>query len=638
MPLAPPTIASRPARRTLVAVVLLAVAGMVWYHTGCPPDGKFEVDDDKIIGALVMSEETYLTLGPDMARLSADFAGQTLPGPRSIELFAAAGVAVTDAAPAPAAEGAPALVSRDWPVMPSPRTVPREEIKLWTSLLDGVDLFEFAKVYLIRGEHSGGNETRFHAKAGFEALATMKSKQWTSFSGHMDLEWAKEGGAWRITAWHTRDIHFISSPERLFAEVLDQVLPKAQTAALRHSEHQAAAVQYYNNGMKNPPHPYFSTISVNHKPGVAVADINGDGFDDIYVMVRIGRNLLLMNKGDGTFAEESVKYGLSLPGHTTCAIFADFDNDGDIDALLGRSLLKTAYLENTGGLFVQHKAPPWSPMAVVSMSAADYNRDGLLDVYLCTYRPAAPPQSAPGGGVAAVGTDDFDWMDEFLPRDQAAEYRRRLKAERARTPDGAFPDLLDQVGPPNVLLVNRGRGVFEPAPENSTAGLWRNSLQATWADYDRDGDPDLYVANDWAPDNLLRNDGPSGFTDVTTEAGTTTYGFAMGASWGDYDNDGREDLYVSNMYSKAGRRITAAVPGLGQSFIESAEGNWLYHHGPGGHFTQVAGIEAPAMPVMKAGWSWGGKFADFDNDGWLDLYVLSGYFTAPPELSSELDL
>jgi hypothetical protein len=277
-------------------------------------------------------------------------------------------------------------------------------------------------------------------------------------------------------------------------------------------------------------------------------------------------------------------------------------------------------------------------MAVVSMSAADYNRDGLLDVYLCTYRPAAPPQSAPGGGPATVGTDDFDWMDEFLPPNQAAEYRRRLKAERARAPDGAFPDLLDQVGPPNMLLVNRGGGIFAPAPENATVGLWRNSLQATWADYDRDGDPDLYVANDWAPDNFLRNDGPKGFTDISKDAGTTAYGFAMGASWGDYDNDGREDLYVSNMYSKAGRRITAGVPGLGRSFIESAQGNWLYHQEPGGRFTQVAGMEAPSLTVMKAGWSWGGKFADFDNDGWLDLFVLSGYFTAPKELSSELDL
>jgi hypothetical protein len=201
-----------------------------------------------------------------------------------------------------------------------------------------------------------------------------------------------------------------------------------------------------------------------------------------------------------------------------------------------------------------------------------------------------------------------------------------------------MPKLLDQLGPPNVLLVNRGAGKFEIAPESASVEIWRNSMQATWGDYDDDGDPDLYVANDWAPDNLMRNDGASGFTDVSTDAGVTHFGFAMGATWGDYDNDGREDMYVSNMYSKAGRRITAKLSGLRKDYAESAEGNWLYHQEADRRFKLVSGLEPPALTVTKAGWSWGGKFADFDNDGFLDLYVLSGYFSAPKELSSELDL
>src|SRR5256885_11788128 len=89
----------------------------------------------------------------------------------------------------------------------------------------------------------------------------------------------------------------------------------------------------------------------------AVADIDGDGFDDIYIMVRIGTNMLLHNNGDGTFTEEAALHGLALPGHTTCAIFADFDNDGDLDVILGRSLLRTAYLENRGGKFFQYASP-----------------------------------------------------------------------------------------------------------------------------------------------------------------------------------------------------------------------------------------------------------------------------------------
>jgi hypothetical protein len=84
--------------------------------------------------------------------------------------------------------------------------------------------------------------------------------------------------------------------------------------------------------------------------------------------------------------------------------------------------------------------------------------------------------------------------------------------------------------------------------------------------------------------------------------------------------------------------MTARIPGLDKMFVESAAGNYLYHKEANGKFKQVAGLEPPAMTVMNAGWSWGGCFADFDNDAFLDLYVLSGYFTAPKELSSELDL
>jgi hypothetical protein len=273
-------------------------------------------------------------------------------------------------------------------------------------------------------------------------------------------------------------------------------------------------------------------------------------------------------------------------------------------------------------------------MAVVSMSAADFNGDGLLDVYLCTYRAAAPPSASPAGGVARVEEGAFDWPDEFFTPELAREFRRRL-AENKKQKGGT---VLDQVGPPNVLLVNRGGGRFEPAAENATVGIWRNSLQATWGDYDQDGDPDLFIANDWAPSNLFRNDGGAGFKDVTEEAGTTAYGFSMGASWGDYDNDGLEDVYVSNMYSEAGRRMTAKIPGLSQAFIESASGNWLYRQAAFGKFEHGEGRNSSSAPGMNAGWSWGGRFTDFDNDTFLDLYVLSGYFTAPKEMASGLEL
>jgi ASPIC/UnbV protein/VCBS repeat protein len=596
-------------------------------------------DDDAVISALVTAEETCLILSPKMRALSKGLLELRLPGSGTGAVFAAS-VSVSDIGLLPGFKATDdSLVSRLWPLEESAKQV--SKVDLWRPLLDAVSTFEHAKVYVITGEHPNGDMFRFEAQAGFDALALMKAGEWRSLHGKMKLNWERSKdaqgtpGEWQMTGWKTEEMHWSASPKRLFVEALDTALRGPQEAAkLRRSLHYEATVQHYRDGMKTLPHPYFAPISVNQKEGIAVADVNGDGFDDIYVTVRIGRNMLLVNQRDGTFVEQAALYKLDLPGHTTCALFADFDNDGDLDVILGRSLLKTSYLENRQGSFYQHPIPTFMPMAVISMAAADYNRDGLLDVYLCTYRPAAPMGASPAGGVAQIKEGDFDWPDEFFSPEMAREYRRRL-AEHRQHHGGT---VLDQIGPPNVLLINRGGGSFEPAPENSAVGIWRNSLQATWGDYDLDGDPDLFVANDWAPSNLFRNDGPTGFTDVTEEAGVTSYGFSMGASWGDYDNDGLEDVYVSNMYSAPGRRMTARIPGLSKMFGESAAGNWLYRQTAKGKFQQVSGMEPPAMTVMNAGWSWGGCFADFDNDAFLDLYVLSGYFTAPRELSSELDL
>lgn len=598
-------------------------------------------DDAAVISALVTAEETCLTLNPKMSVLSKGLLNLRLPGPGTETVFAPS-VSVSDIGPVPAmtAMDAGMLESRPWPVAMGSQKV--RQVDLWRPLLDAVSSFDYAKVYIIDGAHPDGDPLRYEANGGFAALARMKSGEWRSLNGKMKLNWQRAKATasepapdWQITGWKTEQMHYLASPKRLFVDALDTAMRGPQEAAkLRRSLHYEAAVKYYREGMKSPPHPYFAPISANQKEGIAVADIDGDGFDDIYITVRIGTNMLLRNQGEGTFKEEAALHGLALPGHTTCALFADFDNDGDLDCMLGRSLLRTTYLENRGGKFFQYATPKHFPMAVISMSAADYNNDGLLDVYLCTYRPAAPAGASPAGGVAQVKEGDFDWPDEFFSPELAREYRRRLAEHKQR--HGVT--VLDQIGPPNVLLVNRGGGRFEVAPENSTVGIWRNSLQATWCDYNQDGRPDLYIANDWGPDVLFRNDGSAGFTDVTAEAGTTAYGFSMGASWGDYDNDGLEDLYVSNMYSEPGRRMTTRIPGLDKMFIESAGGNWLYHHVANGKFKQVAGLEPPAMTVMNAGWSWGGCFADFDNDSFLDLYVLSGYFTAPKELSSELDL
>ena len=637
----------------LIAVVVLALIipfskivkkwrpkGDIHEKTPATLTATFEKRDGAVIRTLVAAEETSLNLSPKMKVLSKGLLDLRLPGP-TVDAKSVFSPTVTtvdlDLKPAATPTGPSTFESHPWPVAALSKQTDR--VDLWRPMLDEISFFEHAKFKIISGDHPDGNMLRYEAKGGFEALARMKSDQWRSFEGRMELTWehSRTGGGrgWQITGWKTTEMNWRASPRRLFVEALDTAMHESQEASmLRRSLHYEATVKHYREGTKQLPHPYFAPISANQKEGIAVADVNGDGFDDIYITMRLGKNMLLVNQGDGTFLEQAASFKLDLPGHTPCALFADFDNDGDQDVILGRSLLKTSYLENRQGVFFQHPIPKFMPMAVLSMAAADYNMDGLLDVYVCTYRPAAPAGASPAGGVAQSKDDDFDWPDEFFDINLAREYRLRVSEHRKRKGG----TVLDQLGPPNVLLVNRGGGRFEPAPENDTVGIWRNSMQATWGDYNRDGRPDLYIANDWGLDVLFRNDESGGFTDITTQAGVTAYGYAMGASWGDYDNDGLDDLYVSNMYSEPGRRITKQIPGLEKMFIESAAGNWLYRRVDNGKFEQVAGLEPPSMTVMNAGWSWGGCFADFDNDSFLDLYVLNGYFTAPKEHSSGLDL
>ncbi len=603
--------------------------------------------DQALVRSLVTTEETLLAVGRRLRVLSRAAMDLGLPGVAegAVGVFAAE-VGGVDLGVAPGVGGAVGSGAEPvaWPLVPVAPLAGAggRPAAFWGSLWGALALMETAEFRAVEGEHPDGDPMRFRSEVVFEGVGRVATGEWRSMEGRIRVGWVRgmedEGraGEWRIQEWRTEEFRWMGGGRRYFREVLDgSIRGEVNAGMLRKSGHFAATVAHYKEGMKRTPHPYFAPISVNQKEGLAVADVDGDGFDDLYITVRLGRNMLLMNQRDGTFREEAVARGLALPGHTTCALFADFDNDGDLDAMLGRSLLRTTYLENREGVYVQHPIPPFMPMAVISMAAADYNGDGLLDVYLCTYRPTAPAGSGAGGSYAQAAREgDFDWPDEFFAPEQAREFRRRVAEHRQRKGGS----MLDQLGPPNVLLVNRGGGRFEVAPENGTVGLWRNSLQATWCDYNLDGRPDLYIPNDWGLNVMFRNDGPGGFTDVTQELGLVFYGFSMGATWGDYDNDGREDLYVSNMYSDAGRRMSARLPGLEGMFVESAMGNWLYRQQEDGRFRQVAIPRGPGLAVMNAGWSWGGCFADFDNDAYQDLYVLNGYFSAPPELDSGLDL
>jgi hypothetical protein len=259
----------------------------------------------------------------------------------------------------------------------------------------------------------------------------------------------------------------------------------------------------------------------------------------------------------------------------------------------------------------------------------DVNNDGLLDVYFSTYAASMigirlAKMDSRGSRLRNLfgGTDGV--LPEFLSPDQDSELLERAKSKSSQR-------ISQRVGPPNVLFVNQGDGRLELAEAPALEG-WRNTFQTTWADYDDDGDVDAYLANDFGFNNLVRNEGGLSFTDITEESGTADLGFGMGASWGDYDEDGRQDLYVTNMYSKAGRRIARLAGELAADGAPMARGNTLFRS-TSESFERVSGLEPPALLVEKGGWGWAGQFVDVDNDCDLDIFSLSGYYSAPDQVA-----
>ncbi len=157
-------------------------------------------------------------------------------------------------------------------------------------------------------------------------------------------------------------------------------------------------------------------------------------------------------------------------------------------------------------------------------------------------------------------------------------------------------------------------------------GLHIGAMAAAWSDVDLDGDMDLYVVNEGGPNQLFRNEGGGRFVDITDDA-TRDVGFGMGVSFGDYNDDGRQDIYITNLYSKAGQRIVTEM-GSEDRVVSSARGNSLLRKTGSGYELLAGAI------VEAADFGWGGSFFDPNNDGTLDLYAPAGYVTMPPEVAA----
>ncbi|MGI8603563.1 MAG: FG-GAP repeat domain-containing protein [Verrucomicrobiales bacterium] len=588
--------------------------------------------EDAALAKLTASEELILMLTPATRKLGQGASALKLPNEETAVLFGESVAANSLAGPIPDETmtfSIPGVSRLTWMPSPEQRPIPRSELSLWREIFSTVDGITESKFFPIKGAFLSGERNRFLCTTGLEALARQKGG-WRQIKAEMNLTWQQKAGdsaAWEIAEWKTTQFTVFDAPKRFFSEALDEALPRPEDLMrARHSQHERNLIDYFTKDSFNITTEnklagkYIDLDSTFQHPSISVADVDGDGWDDLYLTQRWGRNMLLRNNCNGTFTDVAGSVGLDIKDFCNASLFADFDNDGDQDVFVGRSLEPSLYLVNEGGRFVDRSrdmvAVPL-PRLVSSLAAADYDGDGWLDIYLGTYGPTAAERPV------------REWGPDLLSPDIIPEMEKR-SAESHR--------YLNLLGPPNLLLRNSGGGRFVVSPHHAQVADWHNTNQPAWSDYDDDGDPDLYVSNDFGPSTLYRNDGPKGFLDMTAQAaGTAMQGFGMGASWADYDGDARLDLYVSNMFSKAGRRITAQIPGLDPRTPYSADGSLLFRN-VGTGFEQVAGTEAPALFVAKVGWAYGGQFSDFDNDTWPDLFVASGFYTAPDEIAEDEDL
>jgi tetratricopeptide (TPR) repeat protein len=383
------------------------------------------------------------------------------------------------------------------------------------------------------------------------------------------------------------------------------------------TEHMFGGVESFRDQLI-PGNPYWRSrldsacgIDVYGNQGIAVADIDNDGVDEIYVCQPGGLPNRLYKiradaAGDVTAEDITERSGLGVLDETTCALFADFSNSGRQDAVVLRSSGPLLFLNRGDGTFVeqrdafQFKATPQG--SFTGMAAADFDRDGRLDLYLCCYIYF---QSEDQYQYPAPYQDARNGPPNFLFRNRAAP---GIAADR---PTLRFEDVTAETG----MNENNDRFSFAPA----------------WCDFDGDGWPDLFVANDFGRGNLYRNRNGH-FHDEAAKAGLDGAGPGMSAAWFDYDGDGRPDLYVSDMWTAPGQRVIrdpAFQPAArdAEAFRRHTKGNCLYRNKGDGTFEETGAVEN----VEMGRWAWGSGGFDWDLDGVPEILIGTGMVTNQPD-------
>ena len=345
--------------------------------------------------------------------------------------------------------------------------------------------------------------------------------------------------------------------------------------------------------------------------GVSVCDYDADGWPDVYLSVLNGPNRLYRNRAGSGFEEVASGAPLAVAGNSMVSLWADFDNDGLPEVLVGNKDTPSRLYRQSDQQFIDITAGSGIALTakVQAGSVLDVDQDGLLDIYLaCLNGPnrlyrnlgqlrfeevstviANPGCSAVDVAGLAMGTLAFDYD---LDGDQ----------DLYLVHDGKQP---------NVLLRNEG-GCFTDVSVASGTGVVGDGMGVDAADYDHDGDFDLYITNLYE-NFLLENLGNGTFREVGFDASVNDLGMGWGTAWLDYDSDGHPDLYVANEtgFTVGGRQYN----------------NLLYYNNGMGAFIPAA---PPSAAINSDRSSYGAATADFDGDGRPDLVLANN--AQPTEL------
>ena len=402
--------------------------------------------------------------------------------------------------------------------------------------------------------------------------------------------WKQEWGAGEIGAFEPLSEEIASASEPFFRDVTAAAFGSLPAF----SEQLSKGIPYWRSRL-DPA----SGIDIYGSNGIAVGDIDGDGADEIYVCQPGGLpNRLLKFGRDHRLIDITDEWRVGLLDDTSTALFLDLRNSGRQDLVVLRGAGPVLYVHQGSHYALNTDAFRFATRpsgGFTGMSAADYDRDGKLDLYLCCY---VYFQSEAQYTYASPYHDARNGPPNFL-------FRNRLNADGS----GYFEDTTAETG----MNENNNRFSFAPA----------------WCDFNEDGWPDLYVANDFGRKNLYVNRNGR-FRDEAGAAGVEDIGPGMSAGWFDYDGDGKADLYVANMWSDAGQRVLrdpnfppARDAKTKQAYLRHTRGNSLYRNRGNGTFEDATLPEHAGF----GRWAWSACGVDLDNDGNPEIFSTSGMLT-----------